>query len=51
MDEYVATGANYFVCAFQWGDLSHEQAMQSIEMFSAEIMPRYVDATASARAD
>src|SRR5262249_23001553 len=21
MDEYVATGANYFVCSFQWGDL------------------------------
>jgi hypothetical protein len=25
MDEYVATGANYFVCSFQWGDLSHEE--------------------------
>ena len=24
MDEYVATGANYFVCSFQWGDLSHD---------------------------
>src|SRR5258706_452024 len=41
MDEYVATGANYFVCSFQWGDLSHEQAMRSIELFTAEVMPRY----------
>jgi len=41
MDEYVATGANYFVCSFQWGDLSHDTAMRSIELFSAEVMPRY----------
>jgi alkanesulfonate monooxygenase SsuD/methylene tetrahydromethanopterin reductase-like flavin-dependent oxidoreductase (luciferase family) len=41
MDEYVATGANYFVGAFQWGDLSHEQAMRSIELFTNEVMPRY----------
>ena len=42
MDEYVATGANYFVAAFQWGDLSHEQAMRSIELFTNEVMPHYV---------
>ena len=42
MDEYVATGANYFVSAFQWGDLSHEQAMRSIELFTNEVMPHYV---------
>jgi alkanesulfonate monooxygenase SsuD/methylene tetrahydromethanopterin reductase-like flavin-dependent oxidoreductase (luciferase family) len=41
MDEYLATGANYFVCSFQWGDLSHAQAMRSIELFAAEVMPRY----------
>ena len=41
MDEYVATGANYFVGAFQWGDLSHEQAMRSIELFTNEVMPYY----------
>jgi alkanesulfonate monooxygenase SsuD/methylene tetrahydromethanopterin reductase-like flavin-dependent oxidoreductase (luciferase family) len=41
MDEYVATGANYFVCSFQWGDLSHAQAMRSIELFTTEVMPRY----------
>ena len=41
MDEYVATGANYFVCSFQWGGLSHAQAMRSIELFVTEVMPRY----------
>jgi alkanesulfonate monooxygenase SsuD/methylene tetrahydromethanopterin reductase-like flavin-dependent oxidoreductase (luciferase family) len=42
LDEYIETGANYFVCSFQWGDLSHEQAMRSIELFTAEVMPYYV---------
>ena len=42
MDEYGATGANYFVCSFQWGDLSHAQAMRSIELFAREVMPRYM---------
>jgi len=42
MDEYLTTGANYFVCSFQWGDLSHEQAMRSIELFATEVMPRYI---------
>jgi alkanesulfonate monooxygenase SsuD/methylene tetrahydromethanopterin reductase-like flavin-dependent oxidoreductase (luciferase family) len=41
MDEYVASGANYFVCSFQWGDLAHEHAMRSIDLFAAEVMPRY----------
>jgi alkanesulfonate monooxygenase SsuD/methylene tetrahydromethanopterin reductase-like flavin-dependent oxidoreductase (luciferase family) len=45
MEEYVATGANYFVCSFQWGDLTHEQAMRSIELFATEVMPRYGAAT------
>src|SRR4029079_2657146 len=36
MDEYVATGANYFVTSFQWGDLTHAQAMRSIELFATE---------------
>lgn len=41
MDEYAATGANYMVASFQWGDLSHEQAMRSVELWSSEIIPRY----------
>ncbi len=45
MDEYVATDANYFVCSFQWGDLTHEQAMRSVELFVTEVMPRYMAAS------
>jgi alkanesulfonate monooxygenase SsuD/methylene tetrahydromethanopterin reductase-like flavin-dependent oxidoreductase (luciferase family) len=42
MDEYVATGANYFVCSFQWGGLTHDQAKRSIDLFVEQIMPHYV---------
>jgi alkanesulfonate monooxygenase SsuD/methylene tetrahydromethanopterin reductase-like flavin-dependent oxidoreductase (luciferase family) len=42
MDEYLTTGANYFVCSFQWGDLGHAQAMRSIELFATEVMPHYI---------
>jgi alkanesulfonate monooxygenase SsuD/methylene tetrahydromethanopterin reductase-like flavin-dependent oxidoreductase (luciferase family) len=45
MDEYVATAANYFVCSFQWGGLSHAQAMRSIELFVTEVMPHYTSAS------
>src|SRR5262250_2944964 len=50
MEEYVATGANYFVCSFQWGDISHADAMRSIELFATEVMPRYAAAGSPARA-
>jgi alkanesulfonate monooxygenase SsuD/methylene tetrahydromethanopterin reductase-like flavin-dependent oxidoreductase (luciferase family) len=42
LDAYVETGANYFVCSFQWGDLTHAQAMRSIALFTTEVMPYYV---------
>ena len=42
MEEYVATGANYFVAAFQWGNLTHEQALRSIELFTNEVIPHYL---------
>jgi alkanesulfonate monooxygenase SsuD/methylene tetrahydromethanopterin reductase-like flavin-dependent oxidoreductase (luciferase family) len=41
VDEYLKTGANYFVCSFQWGSLTHEQAMSSLELFIQEVMPYY----------
>ncbi|HVN02053.1 MAG TPA: LLM class flavin-dependent oxidoreductase [Caulobacteraceae bacterium] len=40
-DEYMKTGANYMVLSFQWGSLSHEDAMRSIRLFRDELMPRY----------
>ena len=42
MDEYLETGANYFVAAFQWGHLSHEETMRSLDLFVSEVMPHYV---------
>ena len=41
MDEYLETGANYFVAAFQWGHLSHEETMRSLDLFVSEVMPHY----------
>ena len=48
MEEYVATGANYMVCSFQWGSLSHQHAMRSIELFTSEVMPHYAKSEAIA---
>jgi alkanesulfonate monooxygenase SsuD/methylene tetrahydromethanopterin reductase-like flavin-dependent oxidoreductase (luciferase family) len=57
-DEYMKTGANYMVLSFQWGSVSHEQAMRSIRLFREHLMPHYnvadpfnfADASALARA-
>ena len=43
MDEYLATGANYFVAGFQWGHLSHDETMRSIDLFVSQVMPHYLD--------
>ncbi|MQF69255.1 LLM class flavin-dependent oxidoreductase [SAR202 cluster bacterium AD-804-J14_MRT_500m] len=41
LDEYLKTGANYFVCAFQFGDMKSSIANQSIDLFLNEVMPYY----------
>ena len=41
MDEYMTTGANYLCIGFQFGSLTHEQALHSIELFTSEVMPHY----------
>jgi alkanesulfonate monooxygenase SsuD/methylene tetrahydromethanopterin reductase-like flavin-dependent oxidoreductase (luciferase family) len=33
------TGANYLLCIFSFGDLAPDDAMRSIELFSAEVKP------------
>jgi alkanesulfonate monooxygenase SsuD/methylene tetrahydromethanopterin reductase-like flavin-dependent oxidoreductase (luciferase family) len=33
------TGANYLLCIFSFGDLASEDALRSLELFSAEILP------------
>jgi alkanesulfonate monooxygenase SsuD/methylene tetrahydromethanopterin reductase-like flavin-dependent oxidoreductase (luciferase family) len=40
-EEYVTTGADYMVLSFQWGSLSHAQAMRSIRLFRDELMPSF----------
>ncbi len=42
MDTYVETGANYFVCAFHFGNMSADVAERSIELFIDKVMPHYV---------
>lgn len=42
MDEYLRTGANYFVAGFQWGHLSHDETMRSLDLFVSQVMPHYL---------
>jgi alkanesulfonate monooxygenase SsuD/methylene tetrahydromethanopterin reductase-like flavin-dependent oxidoreductase (luciferase family) len=32
---------DYYMAAFQWGSLTHEQAMRSLELFGREVMPYF----------
>jgi len=41
MDAYVETGANYFVCAFHFGNMPAAVAEHSIDLFIKEVMPNY----------
>jgi alkanesulfonate monooxygenase SsuD/methylene tetrahydromethanopterin reductase-like flavin-dependent oxidoreductase (luciferase family) len=41
LDEYMSTGANYFVCAFHFGNMPEAIAERSIELFIRDIMPHY----------
>ena len=35
------TGSNYFVASFAFGSLTHEQAMNSLQLFAGEVMPAF----------
>jgi alkanesulfonate monooxygenase SsuD/methylene tetrahydromethanopterin reductase-like flavin-dependent oxidoreductase (luciferase family) len=39
-----ATGCNYLVCHFHFGDLTHQQALRSLRLFAEEVMPAFVTA-------
>ena len=41
LDEYLTTGANYFVCAFHFGNMPESIAERSIDLFIDEVMPAY----------
>jgi alkanesulfonate monooxygenase SsuD/methylene tetrahydromethanopterin reductase-like flavin-dependent oxidoreductase (luciferase family) len=36
----VQAGVNYCVVSVQWGNITHAQAMRSLELFGTEVMPR-----------
>ena len=35
------TGTNYFVVRFAYGDLTHEESVRSLELFTREVMPHF----------
>jgi alkanesulfonate monooxygenase SsuD/methylene tetrahydromethanopterin reductase-like flavin-dependent oxidoreductase (luciferase family) len=35
------SGANYFVARFAYGDLTHEESVRSLELFTREVMPHF----------
>ena len=42
LDAYLQTGANYFVCAFHFGNMPEAIAERSIDLFIKDVMPHYV---------
>jgi alkanesulfonate monooxygenase SsuD/methylene tetrahydromethanopterin reductase-like flavin-dependent oxidoreductase (luciferase family) len=47
-EEVEATGINYFVSWLAFGDLTVEESLHSLELFSREVMPAFADARAAA---
>jgi alkanesulfonate monooxygenase SsuD/methylene tetrahydromethanopterin reductase-like flavin-dependent oxidoreductase (luciferase family) len=39
--QYRESGANYFVADFHWGDLTHEEAVNSMRLFAQDVMPAF----------
>jgi alkanesulfonate monooxygenase SsuD/methylene tetrahydromethanopterin reductase-like flavin-dependent oxidoreductase (luciferase family) len=46
--DIAATGINYFVCRFAFGDMTREEALRSVDLFSREVMPAVSPAHAAA---
>jgi alkanesulfonate monooxygenase SsuD/methylene tetrahydromethanopterin reductase-like flavin-dependent oxidoreductase (luciferase family) len=42
--EELGPGHDYLVGSFHWGDISHVEALRSLELFAAEVMPALKDA-------
>jgi alkanesulfonate monooxygenase SsuD/methylene tetrahydromethanopterin reductase-like flavin-dependent oxidoreductase (luciferase family) len=40
------SGCNYVIGAFAWGSLPHQQAMRSLRLFTAEVMPAFAGSAA-----
>ena len=44
VERYVSDSTcNYLVTAFQWGDLTHQEASYSMELFASEVMPLFAE--------
>lgn len=39
--QIAATGCNYFVCRFAYGDLTLDESRRSLDLFAAEVLPRF----------
>ena len=39
--EITQTGANYYVPRFAFGNLTHEESVHSLELFTNEVMPHF----------
>ena len=35
------SGADYFLARFAYGDLTHEESVRSLELFTNEVMPHF----------
>jgi len=46
----IGAGVNYFVASFQWGSITHAQAMRSLELFGTEVLPKIAERAAVAPA-
>jgi alkanesulfonate monooxygenase SsuD/methylene tetrahydromethanopterin reductase-like flavin-dependent oxidoreductase (luciferase family) len=46
--EIEATGANYLLSWFAFGDMTLAESLRSVELFSREVMPAFADASAAA---
>jgi alkanesulfonate monooxygenase SsuD/methylene tetrahydromethanopterin reductase-like flavin-dependent oxidoreductase (luciferase family) len=46
----VGPGHNYLVAAFQWGDITHAEAMRSLDLYAAEVVPALAEGRVAARA-
>jgi len=40
-EQLAASGANYFVPRFAYGDLTHDESVRSLELFTSEVMPHF----------
>lgn len=40
-EQIEASGANYFVARFAYGNLSHEESVRSLDLFANEVMPHF----------